>query len=548
MDFPRHIMERVERLYSYHQRTKIMAMGSRYAPPEDAAYRPADRRTFPDHPKAPLPATLLDAPVGMLTLLCAGQDALPESLRAPPQDLKTLASWLYYAAGESKRVSGRGTAYARAFPDPEEAGACEVYVAAFAVKGLEPGLYHFCPREFALRRLRDGPGALMQIKKGRPDLEFLKTLPAVFLVSGAYWRAGWRYGLRGYRALLLEVGQTVQNLVVAGAGLGAQTVTRLRMNDSTMRELLGVRLDEPLGAAESVHAMVAWADRAAEPIVVPARAANSGLPPIPRPPLSKMVAEDSPAAEAVVVHQDCVAPGVAVQQIRPPLTEMSPMPAAHPPADVPPDDGAEAGLPVRQVLLERRGSPSLLRQAIARPALLRITRVAFRGGSFFPLFPTGSHVAAVRPFWILQDVTGMDRGLWYYDPITDRWHRLSTGQYRRQAKYIAGDRPVFGEAAAVCVMTANLHQLMTQGGPDTYRLAHLEAGIAAQRMYLAATSLGLGCTTAPDYYDEDARAFFGLAKTGWEALNLVALGVRGDGRPATEDRARALGQVGLFRD
>src|SRR6266568_2550625 len=115
MNQPRHILERVERLYSYHQRSKLMAMGPRVGAPLDPAYKPAAFRIFSNAPKVALPTTLLDVPT-------------------------------------------------------------EIYVAIFGLKDVDPGLYHFCPREFALRRLRDGVPTLMQIKKGRPDLEFLKTL------------------------------------------------------------------------------------------------------------------------------------------------------------------------------------------------------------------------------------------------------------------------------------------------------------------------------------------------------------------------------------
>src|SRR3954452_4573146 len=103
---PRHILDRVERLYSYHHRTKLMAMGTRFGAPADPAYRPSAYRVFHNAPRVALPTTLLGAPTGTITLLNAGQAAVPDSLRAPPQDLKTLASWLYYAAGETKRTTG----------------------------------------------------------------------------------------------------------------------------------------------------------------------------------------------------------------------------------------------------------------------------------------------------------------------------------------------------------------------------------------------------------------------------------------------------------
>lgn len=536
MDFPRHILDRVERLYAYHQRTKISAMGHRPAPPADPSYKPTSYRLFASAPKTPLPTTLLDAPVGMLTILGAGQDALPDSLRAPPQDLKTLASWLYYAVGETRRGATRHTTWARPFPDAEADLPIEVYVAVFGVKGLEPGLYHFSPREFSLRQLRDGPETLLLMKKGRPDLDFLKTVPAAVLVAANYWKAVYRHGRRGYRSLLLDAGATVQNLIAAGAGIGIQTVTRLRMHDGHMAELIGCPMDEPLATAESVIAMVAWADPAEHPLPPPPAppAAAAPMPALIRPELSVKVLDDAPSIEPLFVHRDCVAPGVAVREIRPPLTEASPLPAHFRVTKIRLEDDPEGGLDARSVLLDRKPTPGLARHPIARDQLLAINHVAFRGGSFSPMSPAGQHVATVRPFWILNDIPGMEPGVWYYNPPADTWGVLRAakganreGRFRREARYIAGDANPFGDAAAVCVMAANLVALMTQAGPDAYRLAHLEAGIVAQRLYLGAVAYGLATVTSNTFYDEECRHFLGLAKTGWEVLSLVALGRTG---------------------
>jgi hypothetical protein len=186
------------------------------------------------------------------------------------------------------------------------------------------------------------------------------------------------------------------------------------------------------------------------------------------------------------------------------------------------------------VLLDRRPTAALSRHLLPRDPLLAINRVAFRGGSFSPMSPDGPHVGIVRPFWIMNDVVGFEPGLWYYHPPTDQWGMLRPasghtreGRFRREGRYIAGDVHAFGDAAAVCVMAANLVALMTHAGPDTYRLAHLEAGIAAQRLYLAATAYGLGVMTAPAFYDDECRKFLGLINTGWEVLALVAIGYRG---------------------
>ena len=96
----------------------------------------------------------------------------------------------------------------------------EIYVAVFGIRESIRGFIIFHPASFPCGGLRDGVATLLQIKKGRPDLEFLKTLPAVIFVAVNYWPAIYRFGRRGYRTMLLDAGQMVQNLVISGAGLG----------------------------------------------------------------------------------------------------------------------------------------------------------------------------------------------------------------------------------------------------------------------------------------------------------------------------------------
>jgi nitroreductase len=72
-------------------------------------------------------------------------------------------------------------------------------------------------------------------------------------------------------------------------------------------------------------------------------------------------------------------------------------------------------------------------------------------------------------------------------------------------------------------------------GPDLYRLAHLEAGIAVQRIYLGANSLSMGCALLGDFYDDEVRKFLGLSHTGWEVIHAAAIGVPGESREADSD-------------
>jgi SagB-type dehydrogenase family enzyme len=608
MELPQDILERVGRVQRFHQQTKCAYPQPLEPPGLDPRVRPSPYRVFDAAPRVPLSTTLLDVPTDTLHLLADHLDALPESMLSPPQTLKTLSTWLFMADGlTQKKQEGRTVTWSRSCPSGGAAYPYEVYVAAFAIEGLEPGLYHYCPKEFGLRKLRDGRETLSLMKRGRPDLELLKTVPAALLVSTIWARSSWQFGRRAYRCALADAGHLVGNLAVAGTGLGITTLTRLRMTESSMRELIGLPPDGDFGQEEAVQAMVVWADKATNPMPLPPTSAINGsgnvsvsgnvggagllpepgqahplgvgfdgrpsttsifddggasgsgggagthatsqataqgaqpttrtvpsapprptatgpcaLPPIPRAPLA---ASCTAFASILAVHSDCVAPGVAVREVRPPLTELSPLPANVPVAEFPPPGDAIDGLSLRQVLLAGKAPTDFDRTPVSRDRFMALNRLAFRGGTYFPMYPAGPHVGLVRPFWLVHDVTGVNSGIWYYHPPTDAWSQLGrSGEYRLEAAYLSMEQPMCGNASAVCFLFANLHQLMAGAGPDAYRLSHLEAGIVAQRMTLAAASMELGAIGIGGFYDEEVKAFFGLANTGWEPMYGVAVG------------------------
>src|SRR5688572_2672086 len=279
---PREIVERIERVREYHAASKHTYASVRTNPQKvEWSEQPSPFRIFEAHPKVDLPKDVLPADVPSLSVMSDGVAGLHGDSPRPGQDLLTLTTWLKLANGiVGERKVGKHTFHLRTCPSSSALFPFEVYVAAFAIEGLEPGLYHYSVKERALRRLRDGHVALAQIKRGRPDLDFLKTVPAALLVSTVFCRSTWRYRLRGYRYALVDAGHLVQNLVTAANGLGIQTTTRLSMNDRTMRELVGVQTNAPFGEAEAVQAMVVWAETATTPLAAqPPRESASPVPP-----------------------------------------------------------------------------------------------------------------------------------------------------------------------------------------------------------------------------------------------------------------------------
>lgn len=525
VELSKDISERVDRVLEYHRATKHTAQSvPRLKPQTDPAAQPVTVRTYSCLPKVSLPTGILDIAVPALALIREGLSALPDSHIRPPQDLKTLATWLYMAYGITTERRYENHRYSlRTCPSAGALYPCEIYLAAFAIDGLERGLYSFNPSDFSLARLRSGPETLAQIKRGRPDLAFLKSVPGALLVSSIYWRSAWKYRARGFRVALLDGGHLTANLVAVANGLGITTMTRLKMNDNVMRELIGLGYEHDFGVFEAVQSMIVWADDATSPLDPPGPPGPPPvMTPIERPPLSGGIV---PYGSIVATHFDCVAPGVPLRDVRPPLTSLSPLPASYESEELTFARPAFLGPSLRQVLLNRRSARAFERGGIPREKLLAINQAAFRSGAFPPFFPDGPHPGLVRPFWIIHAVAGLPAGVWYYHPQVDRWMILARGDFRDYTAALCLGQRRCGEAAAICVMTANLRLVMNASGPDLYRLAHLEAGIIGQRLAVAAAASGIGCCGICTFYDDELRAFLGLLQTGWEPLYATAIGI-----------------------
>ncbi|GEM_PF-563345 len=515
---PSGVTSRIETVCAFHESTKAPLPAE---PAPLGEQRPHQFRVFGDHPRSPLPTRLLDMPVGTLRLMSMGKAALPESLTSPPQNLQTLATWLHMAAGITGKVSdARGSRILRAYPSAGGLYPCETYVLALGIAELDPGLYHFSAKEFSLRKLREGWESIAQLTRGRPDLDFLKTTPAVLLVSSVMWRCAWKYGARAYRYAAIDAGHLIENLSLVATGLGIQTVIRLHTNDRNSRELIGLPKTAPFSEFEPVQGIVAWGDHAVRSIEPPAKRAGSALlAPIPRP-QEFPVTTDHPDIRAV--HEQCVGPGVGVVAIRPPHTELCPMFNAQMIPLAATDISTDMGLP--QAIKDRRSIRDFDPSGISRDHFAALNRAAFRGGSYYPILPEGPHMGIVRPFWYVHGVTGVQPGVWYYHANHDRFTPVRYGDYRYDAKYLFHDQAMCSEASAVCVMCANLKYMMNCSGPDAYRLAHVEAGIASERLYLACAALGIECCAAGDFADDELKKSLELVGTDWECLYGFAVG------------------------
>jgi SagB-type dehydrogenase family enzyme len=136
--------------------------------------------------------------------------------------------------------SGGGRHLLRAAPSAGSLYPAELYVAVRRVRGVPAGLYHYELGEHALALLRPGdPTERLYEVCCRQELA--REAAATVLVAASFPRTKHRYGERGYRYVLLDVGHLMQNLLLASGALGIGAMTTCGFYDDAAGELL--RLD-----------------------------------------------------------------------------------------------------------------------------------------------------------------------------------------------------------------------------------------------------------------------------------------------------------------
>jgi SagB-type dehydrogenase family enzyme len=119
-------------------------------------------------------------------------------------------------------------------------------------------------------------------------------------------------------------------------------------------------------------------------------------------------------------------------------------------------------------------------------------RTAPSAGALYPL-----EVSVVA-----GNVSGLLPGTYVYKPESNELLKISGGDKRRELSGAAGGQSAITQAAAVLVISAVYERTMTKYGERGIRYVHMEAGHAAENVYLQAVSLDLG-TVAIGAFDDD---------------------------------------------
>jgi len=381
----------------------------------------------------------------------------------------------------------------------------EAYVVAGDVPGLAPGVYHFGPGDFSLRRLRAGDfrGALALAAAD----DGVAAQPAAVVLSAIYWRNAWKYQARAYRHLFWDAGTLLSQLLAAARALDLPARVVTGFVDAQANALLG--LD---AAREGVLVVVPVGPPGppAGPSPVAAPIAPEVIPLSPREvdyPLLREAYDDS-ALDSEAEVADWREGG---DPFRPADTagaaEPTPLPAPR----------GTAGRSLTETIARRGSTREFSGEAISAEALSSALHHATRG------YPADAPGGLVDLYINVHAVTGLEPGAYAYDRASHGLTGLRAGDVRAASAFLCLEQALGGTSSATVFFLGDLARVLDRWGNRGYRLANLEAGLVGGRLYLGAYAQRFGASGLT-FYDRAVVEFFSPHAAGKDALFVTALG------------------------
>ena len=136
-----------------------------------------------------------------------------------------------------------GKSRGRAAPSAGATYPLEIYVVAERVSDLDPGLYHYLPKDHSLEYVMPGRynSVLSDASLGQACVRNA-ALNLVF--SAVYDRTTSRYGERGIRYVNIDVGHASENVYLQCRSLNLGTVAVGAFDDEKVKEALKLKTEE----------------------------------------------------------------------------------------------------------------------------------------------------------------------------------------------------------------------------------------------------------------------------------------------------------------
>ncbi len=493
----------------YHQATKHSEISIRTSGHYlDWENKPLPFKVYEDLPSTPLPRDFPRPEADALDCI-SGTKA---ERKGENLGVGELAELLFFSAGLTRRFRHGGEIhYMRAAPATGALYPIELYVVCGDIQGLDAGVYHFNPLDFALVQIRSGD---WRAELAAMSEASISSAPATIAFTSFAWRNAWKYEARSYRHWFWDGGVIAANLLAVSASMGLEARIVAGFVDESVNQLLAVK--------EGKEATVFLAPVGLDHVGPEGRTLKTVdlIAPNARP-VSK---DETEYPEIWRLHRasslrDLNDVKAWVQNSQDEHVEEKPLGPTFP--LVSEQAGGSNGEKLGNVILQRGSTRRFARTPVEFSQLSTILRSST--GSL-PLDYLRDGERLIDTYLVANAVEGLPPGSYYFDTRKERLEQLKAGQLRRMSAYLCLEQPLFGDASVVFFLMTRLQEVLERFGNRGYRAAQLEGGVTAGRIYLSAYSLGLGASGST-FYDDAVTEFFSPHAKDENAMIVVGLGV-----------------------
>ena len=190
------------------------------------------------------------------------------------------------------------------------------------------------------------------------------------------------------------------------------------------------------------------------------------------------------------------------QQRRPAPPLQRALPEALPEIDLPPVADLQLGQePLAAIIAQRRSRRKFADAPLSLEALSYLLwatqglrEIIANGKATFRTVPSAGARHPLNTYLSVRDVTGLDAGLYYYQPLEHRLRLLRPARDTETADLVAGcnGQSWVAGAAVTFIWTAVPYRTEWRYHVLAHKFIALDAGHVCQNLYLAAESIGAG--------------------------------------------------------
>jgi SagB-type dehydrogenase family enzyme len=538
----------IQHALDYHEATKhseVSIMASRHY--LDYDNRPMPFKTYLEQPRYPLTNNFPSPNLESITSIV---DVKQSANSSPTQSEKSvsvvdISEILFFAAGITRVLRySYGTYFMRAASATGALYPIESYVVCGDITpDLKAGVYHFGPADFSLNQLRIGDyrHALASTALAEREYDTILTSPLSIIFSSFAWRNAWKYQARSYRHWFWDCGVIVANLLATTASMKLPTKLIMGYVDDIVDRLLCL---ETLKEASIVIAPIGIGSCPKSD-----SKGNNNIQkeitelPIPKIlPLSQRGEIDYPDIwhmnqNSKILDREEVESWISKQKLEQRNQNLDIENNAEPildRKDMSSDTGTPTKMTIGEVIL-RRGSTRRFdnHSSIPLSTLYSILDSSTRGVPMDVFTNEGVMSSVIDTYFIANNVAGLEPGAYFFNRNLKAFDLLKRNASRQISGYLCLGQSLFSDASAVMFLMTDLHKVLDDLGNRGYRVAQLEAGIIAGKIYLSsyAHSIGASGTT---FFDDAVTEFFGPHAANKSTMIAMGVGVPGyKARPGT---------------